>query len=243
VQAVILAGGLGTRLAPYTTVLPKPLMPVGQWPILEVVLRQLRRSGFDRVELATGHLSALLQAYFGDGSRWGLSIRYHVERERAGTAGPLALMGDVLDDVFLVMNGDVLTDIDFNDLYKTHVTSGAVLTAATCQKSITLPLGAIVRNSEGTVSGYLEKPTYQFECSAGIYVANLCVIERIEKGRIFDLPELVVRLVQAKAKVETYPITGFWLDIGTPEDYRQANDQFLRYFSDLMLDADALQQT
>ncbi|MEO9171167.1 MAG: sugar phosphate nucleotidyltransferase [Candidatus Baltobacteraceae bacterium] len=234
-QAVILAGGLGTRLAPYTTVLPKPLMPIGEMPVLEVIIRQLRRAGFTRIELATGYLSGLLEAYFGDGSRWDVQIRYHLERERAGTAGPIALLGDSLDDVFLAMNGDVLTDLDFRDLYDAHARSGAVLTAATCARSVTLPLGAIVHGSDGAIIDYVEKPTYHFECSAGIYAMKKDVVRFIERGRPYDLPELVRHLIDVKQPIRTHPIEGFWLDIGTPEDFRRANEEFAALFPDIAI--------
>ena len=229
-QAVILAGGLGTRLAPYTTVLPKPLMPIGEMPVLEVIIRQLAAAGFSRIELATGYLSGLLEAYFGDGARWNVHIRYHLERERAGTAGPIALLEDELEDTFLIMNGDVVTDLDFNAFFARHTASTAVLTAATCRRSITLPLGAIVHDDSGAVTDYLEKPTYTFECSAGIYVANREVVQFIERGRPYDLPELVKHLIAEKKPLATYPIEGFWLDIGTPDDFRRANEEFATLF-------------
>lgn len=232
-QAVVLAGGLGTRLSPYTTVLPKPLMPIGQMPVLEIIIRQLKRAGFTKIELATGYLSALLEAYFGDGSRWGVEIRYHLERERAGTAGPVALLEGVLDERFLVMNGDVVTDLDFRRFFDVHVESGAVLSAATCERAITLPLGSIVHDEDGRVSDYIEKPTYRFECSAGIYVMNKSVVASIERGRPYDLPDLVRRLIAERAAIRTYPITGFWLDIGTPDDFRKATEEFDALFPDL----------
>jgi NDP-sugar pyrophosphorylase family protein len=225
-QAVILAGGKGTRLAPYTTVLPKPLMPIGDMPILEIIIRQLRRSGFTRIELATGHLSALIEAYFGDGKHYGVHISYHREERAAGTAGPLALLESALEEHFMVMNGDVLTDLEFAPFFLSHCERGALLTAATCKRNITLPLGAIVRDGDGTVSGYIEKPTYEFECSAGIYAATRAAVQYIERDRAFDLPELVRALIAAGRPVHTHAIPGFWLDIGTPDDYRCAVDTY-----------------
>lgn len=232
-QAVILAGGRGTRLAPYTTVLPKPLMPIGQHPILELILRQLRRAGFDRAEIATGYLSQLIESYFGDGSRLDLAVTYHREECPVGTAGPLALMEDALDDNFLVMNGDVLTDLDFRRFFTEHCSGGATLTAATCERTVTLGLGAILRNDDGRVIDYLEKPTYRFECSAGIYVMHRKALSHITRGHRFDLPDLVKALISAGEHVGTHPIKGFWLDIGTPEDYQQANERFAECFEPL----------
>lgn len=233
-QAVILAGGKGTRLAPYTTVFPKPLMPVGEVPILEMIIRQLKASGFDRIEMATGYLSGLIEAYFGNGSRWDIQINYHIEETSAGTAGPLRLMRDILDDTFLIMNGDVMTDLDYYALMKAHQKSEALLTVATCQRDITLPLGAIIRVPDGRISDYVEKPTYHFECSAGIYAGSKEIVSFIEGGHPVDLPDLVKILIAQGKKLEPFPITGFWLDIGTPEDYRLANEQFAARFSHLI---------
>jgi NDP-sugar pyrophosphorylase family protein len=230
-QAVILAGGKGTRLAPYTTILPKPLMPVGQVPILELIIRQLRHAGFDRIEIATGHLAGLIEAYFGDGSRWNVQLRYHVENEPAGTAGPLYLLRTVLDDDFVVMNGDVLTDLDYAALFDAHRTGGALLTIATCMRDIVLPLGAIVRDDAGRLSDYVEKPTYHFECSAGIYAANRGIVDDLSGTLPVDLPTLVRRLIARDAHLQVFPITGYWLDIGTPDDYKRANDEFAERFA------------
>lgn len=210
-------------------------MPIGQMPVLEVIIRQLHKAGFRKIELATGYLSGLLEAYFGDGSRWNVSIRYHVERERAGTAGPIALLEEILDERFLVMNGDVITDLDFGAFVREHTNSGAVLTAATCERQITLPLGAIVHDEDGRVNDYLEKPTYRFECSAGIYVMNRPTVTYIDRGRPYDLPDLVKRLIAERALIKTFPIEGFWLDIGTPDDFMRANDEFDSLFPDIRI--------
>jgi len=209
-------------------------MPVGELPILEIIIRQLYKAGFTRIEIATGHLSALIQAYFGEGKRFGVPIAYHFEDDPAGTAGPLALLEAVLDDQFLIMNGDVLTDLDFAAFLQRHRSSQAMLTAATCRRSVTLSLGAIMRDSEGAVTDYVEKPTYDFECSAGIYAARREAIAYIERGRRFDFPELVRAIIAAGKPVRTFPIPGFWLDIGTPEDYRCAIEQHAAHFAALV---------
>jgi NDP-sugar pyrophosphorylase family protein len=230
-QAVILAGGKGTRLAPYTTILPKPLMPVGQVPILELIIRQLRHAGFDRIEIATGHLAGLIEAYFGDGSRWNVQLRYHVENEPAGTAGPLYLLREVLDDDFVVMNGDVLTDLDYAALFDAHHAGGALLTIATCMRDVVLSLGAIVRDDAGRICDYVEKPTYQFECSAGIYAAKRHIVDELADTLPVDFPTLVRKLIAKDAHLQAFPIPGFWLDIGTPDDYKRANDEFAERFA------------
>jgi NDP-mannose synthase len=233
-QAVLLAGGFGTRLAPYTTILPKPLMPVGEMPILEIIIRQLRKAGFEQIEIASGYLSGLIEAYFSDGARWGVQIRYHREHERLGTAGPIAFLERVLEATFLFMNGDVLTDLDFGELYRAHQRSGALLSTATCKRSFTLSLGSIVQDECGNVVDYVEKPTYTFECSAGIYAASRDIVAFIERSRPFDMPELVRRLIDADASVRLHPITGFWLDIGTPDDYRQAVEKYADSFAAML---------
>lgn len=233
-QAVLLAGGLGTRLAPYTTILPKPLMPVGEMPILEIIIRQLRKAGFDQIEIATGYLSGLIEAYFSDGSRWDVHIRYHREPKRLGTAGPIAFIEADLEPTFLFMNGDVLTDLDFGDLYRTHVASGALLSTATCTRSFTLSLGSIERDGNGSIAGYVEKPTYTFECSAGVYAANRDIVPYIDRSQPFDMPDLVRRLIAAKACVRPHPIPGFWLDIGTPDDYRTAVENYADSFAAML---------
>jgi NDP-mannose synthase len=164
-RAVVLAGGRGTRLAPYTTVLPKPLMPVGDMPILEILVRQLQRAGISRITLAVGHLAALLEAYFGDGARFGVSLDYSYEDEPAGTAGPLALVGG-LDRTFLVMNGDLLTTIDFEDLLRTHRARGAMVTVGLFEKQVQLGLGIVESDADGRVTNYVEKPQWSRPCSS-----------------------------------------------------------------------------
>ena len=168
-KAVILAGGKGTRLAPYTKILPKPLLPIGDMPILEILLRQMQRGGVDEVVLAVGHLAHLLQSFFQDGERLGMNIRYSVEDEPLGTAGPLALV-DGLTDTFLVANGDVLTTLDLADLVAGHRQSGAIATIATHNRKIKIDLGVIQFNGGQEIVGYSEKPAFDFQVSMGIYV-------------------------------------------------------------------------
>lgn len=187
-----------------------------------------------RVEVATGYLSGLIEAYFGDGTRWGVAIRYHQERERAGTAGPIALFSDVLDETFLIMNGDVLTDLDFARFYEDHRASGALLTAATCQRTYPIAYGTVVRGESGRIVDYIEKPTYTYECSAGIYMANRRIVSAIKRGVPDDFPDLVKRLLAADEKVLAYAIPGFWYDIGTPADHRMINEEFARLFPALV---------
>lgn len=220
-RAVILAGGEGRRLRPYTTVLPKPLMPVGDRPILEIVIGQLRDAGVDRVTIAVGYLASLLQAYFGDGSRFGVAIDYSLESEPLGTAGPLGLIEPPAED-FLVMNGDLLTDLDVAEMVGAHRASGAMATLAVYRKAVPISLGIVDVDEGGNVVGYTEKPTFTYPVSTGIYCFKPDVLERIPHGIAMDLPDLVRGLIDEGVGVRAHPFDGLWLDIGRPEDYEEA---------------------
>jgi NDP-mannose synthase len=224
-RAVILAGGRGSRLAPYTTVLPKPLMPVGDRAILDIVLRQLRAAGLDDVTLAVGHLAHLIRAVLGDGSAHGVELRYHEEQHALGTAGPLATIGD-LDETFLMMNGDVLTTLDFGELVRAHRAAGNLLTIATHRRVVRSDYGVL--HTDGRVAatdrviGYEEKPELPFTVSMGIYVLEPGAVRYVPPDRSFDLPDLVLVLLAAGEPVGSYLYDGYWLDIGREEDYRRA---------------------
>ena len=224
-KAIILAGGKGTRLAPYTKVLPKPLMPIGDMPILEVLLRQMHRAGIDEVVLTVGHLAGLLQAFFQDGQNLGLKITYSLEDSPLGTAGPLSLVQG-LDDTFLVSNGDVLTTLDLRDLVEYHQRSGAAATIATHKRTVNVDLGVIQFNGSHDVVGYIEKPSYDFRVSMGIYVFEPRVLNYIEYNKYMDFPDLVLRLLEAGDRVVGYPFEGYWQDLGRPDDYEQAVQEF-----------------
>jgi NDP-sugar pyrophosphorylase family protein len=224
-KAVILAGGRGTRLAPYTTVFPKPLMPLGNVPILEVIICQLRASGFTEVWLAVGYLSHLLQAYFGDGRRFGIDIHYSFEEEPLGTAGPLTLI-DGLQEPFLVMNGDVLTNLDYGAMYAYHLNRGALVTVGLYNKEVKIDLGVLELNSATEVVNYVEKPTFEYPVSMGIYIISPKVLEMLPRGRRFDLPDMVHLLLEREERVAGYDFRGEWLDIGRPDDYHKAVEIF-----------------
>jgi len=224
-KAVILAGGRGTRLAPYTTVLPKPLMPIGDVPILEIVLRQLASHGYQDVTLAVGHLAELLMAYFGDGAKYGLTIRYSREDNPLGTAGPLALVTG-LNSTFLVMNGDLLTTLNYTEFLRFHQQRGAIATLAVYQRDVRIDLGVIETDSNGWATDYREKPTYHFSVSTGIYLFEPAVLKHIVPRQRLDLPELILHLIQSGEKVNCYRFGGDWLDIGRHDDYELAVRQF-----------------
>lgn len=222
-RAVILAGGLGRRLYPYTAVLPKPLVPIGDRPILELLILQLRAAGIRHVTLATGHMAELVMAYFGTGEKYGIRIDYSFEKKRLGTVGPLGLIPD-LDDTFLVLNGDVLTDIDFTRLVEHHKRSGAVLTIATHRKAVKLSLGVIDTDLMGHVTGFREKPEFAVDVSMGIYAFEPAILERVPPDREKGFDDLMTELLATRTPVATFSYEGVWFDIGIPEDYEKAID-------------------
>jgi NDP-mannose synthase len=224
-KSVILAGGKGTRLTPYTKILPKPLLPIGDMPILEILLRQLKRAGVDEAVLTVGHLAQLLQLFFQNGENLGLDIRYSFEEHPLGTAGPLSLVKG-LDETFFVTNGDVLTTLDFAALAAEHCRSGAVATIAMHQRQVKIDLGVIELGSDNQIVGYIEKPSYNYQVSMGIYVFEPRVLSYIPHNQYLDFPDLVLRLIQAGEKVQGYPFGGYWQDLGRPDDYEQAVVEF-----------------
>ena len=228
-RAVILAGGKGSRLGPYTTVLPKPLLPVGDRAILDVVVHQLRDAGFDDLTLAVGYLSHLVRAVMGDGSTHGLSIDYHEELEPLGTVGALATI-DRLDDTFLMMNGDVLTALDYAHLVDVHRESGNALTIASHRRVVRTEYGVIHLDGDAgetrVVTGFEEKPELPYIVSMGVYVLQPEALEHIEANQRLDLPDLVQRLLEADVQVGAYVYDGYWLDFGRHEDYEKAILEF-----------------
>jgi NDP-sugar pyrophosphorylase family protein len=224
-RAILLAGGQGTRLRPYTVVLPKPLMPVGEYPILEVVIRQLVRHGFDHVTMAVNHQAELIKAFFGDGSKWRLRIDYSLEDEPLGTMGPLRLIRD-LPDQFLVMNGDVLTDLDFSDFYTEHTRADRLFTISSHQREHKVDYGVLVTAADGTLQAFQEKPVTDYEVSMGIYMVNRGVLPFIPGQRPFGFDDLMRDLLSARQRVHVRRFNGYWLDIGRADDYQQAIDEF-----------------
>jgi NDP-sugar pyrophosphorylase family protein len=232
-RAVILAGGKGTRLAPYTTVLPKPLLPVGEMPILEIVIRQLERYGFNDLTLAVGYLAELLMAYCGDGSKFGVKLDYSREQQPLGTAGPIASISN-LNETFLVMNGDLLTTIDYGAMLKYHHERGALATIACYQRDVKIDLGVIETDSDNWVSNYIEKPTYHYTVSMGIYIFEPAILNYIPSNQHLDLPQLVLNLIKAEKKVNVFKFNGYWLDIGRHDDYELAIEEFAAHRADFL---------
>lgn len=224
-RAIILAGGKGVRLAPVTEVIPKPLVPIGGRPIIEIVIRQLQRHGFRHITLAVGYMADLIQAYFGDGSKFGVEINYSYEPEPLGTAGPLSMING-LNDTFLVMNADVLTNLDYRELVRHHQIQGGVATISACERQVKIDLGVIIKDGDGRIKDYVEKPTASHWVSMGVYVFEPRILEFIHGSGYLDFPDLVKRLLHAGQVVNYFPFEGYWLDIGRHDDYARAAEEF-----------------
>jgi NDP-sugar pyrophosphorylase family protein len=224
VRAVVLAGGKGTRLAPYTSVLPKPLMPIGDRSILELVLGQLRDCGIKDVTLCVGYLSQLIRAVLDNSRHGGVEVSYVHEEEALGTAAPLRLVDD-LDSTFITMNGDVLTTLDYKDLLRHHREEGNLLTIATRARPIQIDYGVLQLGTNGSsnrVQAYVEKPQMTSTVSMGIYVLEPRALEYIPGEGYFDFPDLVQALLEADERVGAYQYEGMWFDIGRRDDYERA---------------------
>ena len=224
-RAIILAGGKGTRLRPYTIVLPKPLMPIGDYPILEVIVRQLKEHDFTNITMAVNHQAEIIKAFFGDGSKWGIKIDYSLEEKALSTMAPLKLIDD-LPDNFLVMNGDILTTMDYTKLIAYHREKGGILTIGMHKKRNKVGLGVIETDNNDCLTSYKEKPETEYKVSMGVYVYEPEVLEYIEPEGYLDFPNLVTRLLESGEKVVGYPCSDLWLDIGNHEDYVKAQKIF-----------------
>jgi NDP-sugar pyrophosphorylase family protein len=223
---VILAGGRGTRLRPYTTVLPKPLMPIGEHPILEVVVRWLAGQGVTDLTVSVGHLGELIMAVFGDGERLGVRLRYAQEDQPLGTMGPLSLLPRLADhEDFLVLNGDVLTDLDLAAMHDAHRRTGATMTIATHRRDVKIDFGVLHYDAAShRITDFVEKPTHHYDVSMGVYLLSRRCLPLIPAGRPFGFDDLVLALLARGETLHAFPHTGEWLDIGRPGDYDRANE-------------------
>jgi len=222
-RAAILAGGEGRRLRPLTESVPKPLLPVGDKPILQLIIEQLRRDGFQDIHIATGYRGEMIESYFGDGSSFGVNICYSHEQQPLGTAGPLKLIGLRDGRPVLVVNGDILTKASFADIYNSHKKYKPVLTVCTVPHSVKVHYGVLQSNG-GRISGIIEKPELEYDIFAGIAVLSPEAIDCIPDGQPYQMTDVIENLCNNGSPVLAYPIEGFWLDIGRPEQYEEANN-------------------
>jgi NDP-mannose synthase len=226
-RAVVLAGGLGNRLKPLTIVIPKPLVPVGQYSIIEILARQLAAQGFDRMTISVGHLASLIETFCGDGERWNIRIDYVRENEPLGTAGCLSLIDDLDEDRVLVMNGDILTNADFGAAFKAHnPDDGATIFAN--ERTVPVEFGVLESDSDGYLEAYIEKPTLSYRVSMGIYVVSTAVIpEFVRPGVRLDMPDLMKALMNSGRRVRIIPNDAYWLDLGRMDDLSAATERFM----------------
>jgi NDP-sugar pyrophosphorylase family protein len=226
-QAVIMAGGKGTRLHPYSALFPKPLMPLGDMPVLELLLRRMKRAGVTDVILAVNHLRHLIEAFFGDGSKLGLRIRYSDEDKPLGTAGALGNMIDELDETFIVSNGDLLTSMDMEAMARQHLDTRCDASIGVFERENKIDFGLIEFDAEKRLSAYREKPTSMYFVSMGIYMLQREAVRPcIVSGEYLDMPTLLLKMCAAKADVRCYHDECIWLDIGRPDDFALAQSMF-----------------
>lgn len=224
-RAVILAGGRGVRLRPYTIVLPKPLVPVGEYPILEIIVRQLVRNGFDHITMAVNYQADIIKAFFQGGERWGVRIDYSLEEKPLGTMGPLRLISD-LPDNFLIMNGDVLTDINYAHFHDEHVERGELFTISSMRREHQIDYGVLKANSDERLVGFYEKPHESYLVSMGVYMFSLPLMRHIPDGSAYGFDNLMLDMLSHGQSARVRPFDGYWLDIGRPDDYAKAIDAF-----------------
>jgi len=220
-RVIILAGGKGTRLKPYSIAIPKPLVPVGDVPILEIIITQLRNHGFNHITLAVNHMADIIKAFFGDGSKWNVKVDYVFESKALSTMGPLSIIAD-LPDNFLVMNGDILTDLDFGLFFDEHLKSNNIFTIAAHRRVERIDYGVLHSGKDGRLIKFEEKPSYHFLVSMGIYGVNSRVLNYIPQNSYYGFDHLMNRLLTESEYPSIYEYNGEWLDIGRPEDYETA---------------------
>ncbi len=227
---VLMAGGLGTRLRPLTVDTPKPMLTVGSKPILETIIESFSRYGFHNFYLSVNYKAEKIRDYFGDGRKQGVNIGYLNEKTRLGTAGALSLLPHDIDTPIIVMNGDLLTNVNFEHLLNYHLLTAADATMCVREYEFQVPYG-VVHTEGATIQGITEKPTHQYYVNAGIYVLSPETLKIIPQGEFFDMPQLFEKLIQDKKKASSFPIREYWMDIGQPNDFEKANSEYEEVFN------------
>ncbi|MCK5050765.1 MAG: NTP transferase domain-containing protein [Candidatus Cloacimonetes bacterium] len=220
-RAIILAGGKGTRLKPYTIALPKPLVPIGDKPILEIIIKQLIENGFEHITITINHLADIIKAFFGDGSKWGIKIDYSLEEKPLSTMGPLSLIADLPED-FLIMNGDVLSDINFSTLMQEHQNNKNIFTISSHKRKQKCNYGILEIGENKSLIGFKEKPVVEYDVSMGIYIANKKILKYIPNNQAYGFDQLMLDLIADNNPASVIRHNGYWLDIGRPDDYAKA---------------------
>lgn len=228
-KVVIMAGGMGTRLSPLTDTTPKPMLQVGNKPILETIIENFAKYGYSDIILSVSYKSHVIEEYFGDGKAFGVNIEYIHESKRLGTAGALSLMRDRLTEPFFVMNGDLLTNINFEHLHDYHVSHDAVATMAVREYDFQVPYG-VVNVLDGSIVSIEEKPVHKFFVSAGIYMLSPQTLEHVPREEFFDMPTLFEKLIAGKNTAVSFPVREYWLDIGRISDFERANNEYSGVF-------------
>ncbi|MDI4650356.1 nucleotidyltransferase family protein [Cohnella hashimotonis] len=226
---MLMAGGLGTRLSPLTDSIPKPLLKVGGKPLLETILESFIASGFEKFYLSVNYKSEMVESYFGDGSKWGVTIRYVRESKRMGTAGALGLLETIPSEPMIVMNGDLLTKVNFNQLLEFHHEHRALATMCVRNYEYQVPYG-VVNVDKHKLIGLVEKPSQHYFVNAGIYVLNPEVIKQIPSDIFYDMTTLFESLMDNKRETCVFPLREYWLDIGRMDDYERANGEYAEIF-------------
>jgi NDP-sugar pyrophosphorylase family protein len=235
-KAVVMVGGKGTRLRPYSYVMPKPMVPLGKYPVLEIAVRQLEKNGIDEVIFSLGYMGHVIKSFFGDGERFNVKFVYSEEKEALGTAGHLSLLRDKLNDTFLIMNGDILADIDFEELLKRHKESKATVTAVIQKQLNQLQYGVVTVTHDGKIVDYIEKPTQESMATIGMYLMEPKVLEYVEDKKHLDMPELIMKLVKAGEPVQSYELKGTWLHLTKPGDVEKASENWKEIIKEMKLD-------
>jgi NDP-sugar pyrophosphorylase family protein len=223
-RAVIISGGRGSRLMPFTSSMPKALLPVGDYPVLEIIVRQLKYFGFTDITFSVFHFAQNIEAYFGNGKKWGVNINYSVEDFALGTAGPLKLLNDLPDD-FLVINCDILSSLNLEAMFNTHASNKNLFTVAAYKKKYKIAYGVLQSDAANRLVKLEEKPE-TLQINAGIYVANKAVLDLIPLNQPFGMDNLMNLMLQHHTPVSVYPFDGYWQDIGNEEEYKRAIIEF-----------------